>query len=58
MAGDSKQLAWYEWMAAIVAVLGLLTYLLSDNRTLTSLSLVATAVVAGYVAYRSLQKKK
>ncbi|WP_195458221.1 MULTISPECIES: hypothetical protein [Alistipes] len=45
-------------MAAIVAVLGLLTYLLSDNRTLTSLSLVATAVVAGYVAYRSLQKKK
>lgn len=58
MAGDSKQSAWYEWMAAIVAVLGLLTYLLSDNRTLTSLSLVATAVVAGYVAYRSLQKKK
>ena len=49
MAGDSKQPAWYEWMAAIVAVLGLLTYLLSDNRTLTSLSLVATAVVAGYV---------
>ena len=58
MAGDSKQPAWYEWMAAIVAELGLLTYLLSDNRTLTSLSLVATAVVAGYVAYRSLQKKK
>lgn len=58
MAGDSNRPAWYEWMAAIVAVLGLLTYLLSDNRTLTSLSLVMTAVVGCYVAYRSLQKKK
>lgn len=50
--------AWYEWVAAAVAVAGLLTYLLSDNRLLSTLLLTLTAVVACYAAFRSLHKKK
>ena len=49
---------WDEWIGAAVAVAGLLTYLLSDNRRLTSASLLVSAVVACYVAFRALQKKK
>lgn len=49
---------WWEWMSAVVAVVSLLVWIVTDNATANLVMMISAAFTACFVAFHAFPSKK